>query len=327
MGAADAGGAAAPKKPSERNRPTEVIRRGAPELAADLMDNDADDTAAMAPRPIHDPLEDDDPSVPSAKSLAIAAESAHGGARGTQIVRGKPVPDPALVDQAESGGEAYESVDEALSVLAWLQSRQAEQGSPDRMATKPASAATPERTLDLSGQLVNEPIPQLKSNRGPMILVFAAGLVLGAVLTLGGQMLSGTEPASELDGSAEIAAATPDDAEPEAEAPEGLVEPPSPAEPEDAPSSSPDPVEVAPVELVAPPPPPRPARLDILYPRGARVRVDGRLLNRRVPIRGIELSEGNHSIRVFKRGYKKAVTFKAANGELFELKKKLRKKD
>lgn len=310
---------------AEKFHPTEVIRRETNELAADLIDNDSADTAALAATGIAEVILEEDPSVPSAEALAVAAESAYSStASGTQIVRGQPVADPA-----EQQEEAFESVDEALSVLAWLQSRQAEQAGQtppppvgDKAPTKPAptaSTSAPDARLDLSAHVPDEPLPELKSKRGPMLLVFTLGLLIGVVGTLAGQALLGEDAPPKT----EVAAA---------DAVESPAQAPPPPKPEPEPEPEPEPkkptLEVPPVELEAPPPPPAPpAKLDILYPRGARVRVDGRLLQRKVPIYGIELDDGNHTIRVFKkRGYKKSITFAAKRGEQFELKKKLKKK-
>ena len=97
--------------------------------------------------------------------------------------------------------------------------------------------------------------------------------------------------------------------------------------------SMPEPVlEVPPVAIdpspeVAPPPAaPKLASLEILYPKGARVRIDGKTLRSTVPIKNIRLSPGAHSVRVWKGKYKRDLRFEVVAGGRYVMNKRLTKK-
>ena len=55
--------------------------------------------------------------------------------------------------------------------------------------------------------------------------------------------------------------------------------------------------------------------IDIKGPRGARVKIDGILLRKRVPIRNFRVESGHRSVKVFGRGYQKSIDFDITAGE------------
>lgn len=244
------------------------------------------------------------PNEPSPADLALAAASAH-TAGPTQIVRGRPV-EPS--SSAKPPEDPNASVDEALSVLAWLQSRPVEVPKGEALVAAP-------RNPTISRP--DEPLPQLTNRRGQTIFTFVAGLALGVVLTVIGQGLFGRAAVEAPPPAEQAAVAPPTEAPP---ASEPSLEAPAAEVLEAAPEAPPpEPIEEAPEAA------PIPATLDVVYPRGARVRVDGRLLKKRVPVHGMELSPGEHTIRIFKRGYRKVFTFSPEDGAHYEMSRKLRK--
>lgn len=295
---------------------TELIRER-PRHESDVMRRARKEgVGQVQPPPIPEPT--DDPSVPSAEALALAAASAQ-GAGPTQIVKGQPVDAPMSEVQGPN-----ESVDEALSVLAWLQARQSAEAlkAPDRAPSAPPKApSTSAPPLDLSALSVpDEPLPDLRSRGGKTALVFVGGLALGVLLTLGAQALMPAEPEEAPEAIARVESTEANPPKPVEAAPVELA--PPPAEEVEAPP----PVEEEPPVVEEPPPAPAPATLDVTYPRGARVRVNGRLLKRRVPVRGLKLDEKKNTVRIFKRGYRKTISFEPEPGAQYEMSKKLKKR-
>lgn len=259
--------------------------------------------AGGAPEPAPDPAEPPrsgpgDRAAPRTRTVVEAelvdpSPSVEGFAEPTQIVRQRTT--RSVEDSA--------SVNEALSVLAFLQAQKAPAGS------EPAPAPTAPRLPKLPvGEPVGE-IPPLRPQRGPKALLFSVGVAVGIAATLGAQaLLPNAPPPTPLAASATAPLSA------------ALVEPPEPA-------AEPRPLEPAPAPEaeveVAPPPPAPPATLDVTYPRGARVWLDGAWLTNRVPIVGIELPPGPHELRVRKRRYRRRVRFEAEPGAHFEMRRKL----
>lgn len=240
-------------------------------------------------------------SPPDAAALAAQSAYASPAAGPTQIVRGTPINPPS----EEEDPDTQQAVDEALSVLAWLQTRQDErrdQGPLDlgQLAADAARERDDTRTTGaVRAQL------DLRPEKRRAALLFGAGLLAGVLLTVLVQALFSSDP-----------------------------EPPAP-EPVAARTDSPDPElepqEEPPLEADLVPPTPSSEAggsltLDVLYPRGARVRLNGELLQNRVPIRGINLAPGEHSLRVVKGRYRREVRFEARGGERWVMAKRLRKK-
>ena len=74
------------------------------------------------------------------------------------------------------------------------------------------------------------------------------------------------------------------------------------------------------------PPVMAPALLDIPYPTGARVRINGDLIEPRVPVVSLELAPGNYRIQVSKGRFKRTVTVELTPGEREELKFRRKKR-
>ena len=66
-----------------------------------------------------------------------------------------------------------------------------------------------------------------------------------------------------------------------------------------------------------------PAYLDVLYPVGAEIHLDGKKLENRAPVHQIELSEGRHSLRVLKGNYRRNWSFEAGPGDVIEARQQL----
>jgi serine/threonine-protein kinase len=208
----------------------------------------------------------------------------------TPVVRGTPIaPEPP--------GDTRRAVDEALSVLAWLQSRKessVERAGAPSLKQIATEAAERDDTRIMGGTAKSEV-------RWRLPAVFAAGLATGVLVTLA------------------ISAMTSDpDPDPERE-PEVAIEedPVVEAAPEEPPLPPPPTFEAPPAAI--------PARvvLDVLYPRGARIQVDGRWLDERAPIQRLELEPGNHRVRITKGRYNREVRFDGSPGEHYVLAKKL----
>lgn len=219
----------------------------------------------------------------------------------TQVVRRRtwPVQDPAAVN-------------EALSMVAYLQDRQAQQ----RQAQQPKAAprAGDQATLKLPAvPKVEAPLPDLR----PARFGKPAFLVLGLLLGIAGTLL--VQGALPREGHSEertaLGVAPPPEAPPLVPASAAI-----PSEP-----VAPEVPEVPQIPEPARPPPAlaEPARLDVSYPKGARVWVDGVPQPGRVPLTNIELSPGPHELRVIKRRYRRRVTFDAQPGARLDMNKTL----
>ncbi len=319
------------EKSSQRFVGTELIRERPRQESDVFRQARTSGIGQVQPPPPPPPSSDDeyatdDPSVPSAEALALAAASAQAGP--TQIVRGQPVDAPGATQQT-SAEDPNESVDEALSVLAWLQARQsadalaADRGTPAPSISGPSiTSSTSAPQLDLKALSVpDEPLPNLKNTGGKTLMVFLGGLALGVVLTLGVQSIIATPEAPATEAIARVEsteAKTEDPPPPPVEAAPVELAPPDETTEPDAPDE-------APVEEAAEAPA-APATLDVLYPRGARVRVNGRLLKRRVPVHGLTLDDKKNTVRIFKRGYRKVISFTPEPGAAYEMSRKLKKR-
>ena len=69
------------------------------------------------------------------------------------------------------------------------------------------------------------------------------------------------------------------------------------------------------------------ATLDILEPRGGRVRIDGEWLARPIPIRGLSIAPGRHRVRVVGGSIRKNYVIDAAGGDHFEVAREVRRAD
>ncbi len=313
-------------------------------------------------------------------------EPAYANAATTHVVRGTPLvppppevseqPSTTVLDQAvqneqtaedlagEPANASQAAVDEALSVLAWLQERQASQRLSEDSDTPidglehviqaqadlsdvvqaptetaldeqldPASRPNPHQLPEQISAIgpMRLPVPQEKRSLPPAAL-FGVGLLCGVLLTLGVQALW---PESQPAAGGALAASPAKPPEP-ARAP---VEPPkAPPEVQKTPEPPPTkpavvpPVTLTPEVKVEPPapPPPKPptfATLDITFPRNARVRLNGNLLKERVPIKGLELEAGHHEFTVRKGRYRKRVKLDVEGGEKYRMTRKLKRED
>lgn len=207
----------------------------------------------------------------------------------TQVVRRRTWPiEPLPADS--------EAVSDALSMVAYLQERNATRAPPlDRNATKTLPAV----------QMPDEPAPQLK----PQGAVRGLFLVLGLGLGVAGTLLTQVVLLSPAPKPPKPVAAP-------ARAPTPVVtladEPPEASEPARAEVETAPPLEV-----------PTPATLSVLYPKGARVWLDGAQMQGRVPMVDIQVAAGRHELKVQKRRYRRKVAFEAAQGQRFEMKKRL----
>ena len=77
-----------------------------------------------------------------------------------------------------------------------------------------------------------------------------------------------------------------------------------------------------------PPPPAESSTLDVVSPAGARVRIDGTPLKKRVPVRGLTLEPGRHRVQVSKGKYRRTVDVTLAPGdhEVVRFRRKKRRK-
>jgi len=213
----------------------------------------------------------------------------------TQVVRQRirPVEDSA-------------SVGEALSMLAYLQQQRAR---PEPAPTVPSMPPAPApKAAPRAAPADDEPLPELRPQRGAKVGLLLLGVLIGVGATLGTQAIlrqSAAEPAAAAAPAPGLVAADPTPPPAAAEAPEPVADAPAAPEPEP--------------QVPAPPPP---ALLDVTYPKGARVWLDGDLIGR-VPLTGIEVSPGEHELRVRRRRYRRRVRFEAEPGAQLEMKKKL----
>lgn len=254
--------------PGRRHGPTEVIAR-----------------AERRPPPSAPPTPPG--SEDGARDTAQLSAAAPGeGAGPTNIVKAA-TPSRFKVTEA--------SVDEALSVLAWLQSREND-------ATKPSERASALSNLveaaQVSGSGPTADLGDKPSNRRVWLL--AGGLAAGIVLTLIGQaVFFGGDPPAQ---------APPTLANTPPSGPKAGVASATVAEDEADPEPEPDPPPVtAPYRGLA--------ILDIMHPKGARVRIDGRLIPGRVPIRGLEVGAGKRRIRIVKGRYVRDLVLDLEDGE------------
>ncbi|MCK6552820.1 hypothetical protein L6R52_43755, partial [Myxococcota bacterium] len=104
----------------------------------------------------------------------------------------------------------------------------------------------------------------------------------------------------------------------------------------EAPLPSPDPALREPVNVAAaatdPVPQDRSARepvkvawIELTEPRGARVRLDGTWLDKKIPLKGQELEPGRHQIRVQKGTARWDLTFTIEPGERLDLTRRLKR--
>lgn len=221
--------------------------------------------------------------------------------------------------EAPANRSAPDGVDEALSVLAWLQSRrEAAEASPIMTSIEPPTE------------------PTRVGSRAAML--FVSGLLAGALAT--GLAVAA---ASKMDGfeRLHLAAPSPGPAEEAVRPPGGEPErAPLPAEAAaDQPTAStlgrrPGPVFVlealdpewfiGPPAAPPPPPPPAAARLEVSMPKRAIVLVDGQRVGL-VPLRGVELSPGLHSIVVRRGRRERLFEVRAAPGEVLHIGRDLRR--
>ncbi len=244
-----------------------------------------------------------DPPAGGHDALEAAAESAYSSPpTKTQIVRGTPVaPASGELAALATPENTDQAVDDALSVLAWLQSQSQPQVPAAPPPGTPALRATVDAALARDDTRITRPAAPVLRPKRRGTLTFAAGVLAGALLTIAVQALRSEPPDFE-----------PDDEE------ELVVEPVSP------------PPATSVMETVPPPPAPattKPATtLDIVHPRGARARVDGRLLPDRVPILGVRLTPGDHTVKVWRGRYRRELRFEAKPGERYVMSKRLKKR-
>lgn len=230
-----------------------------------------------------------------------------------------PIPPPAGPASPPSSTGAEASVEDVLSVLAWLQTRG--EGS---------SAA-----LSVSGTIPSVPSVRARAAPAPsrVPLLFAAGVALGVLATLGMQSFlahlapePGVVPRAPIGASAEHGMARRIDGsgasprltarEPRPELPPETTGPGYPARTSSSATSGRG-------DLGA---------IDLLEPRGARVSVDGVVLEQRVPIRDLPLASGWHELRIVKGRGRRAraadevgLGFSLEPGERLDLTRRLRR--
>ncbi|MCA9555982.1 MAG: PEGA domain-containing protein, partial [Myxococcales bacterium] len=234
-------------------------------------------------------------------------------------------------------------MDEALSMLAFLQAQQHQAVHPiagpagtqraapmDPAATRPMPAVEPPAAPrpKVEDPADAEPLPELRPRVGGKLAFLALGLALGVAGTLGAQaFLPRQHTLTPLPALADAPAADrveiPPVAVPPVEVPPVEVPPPVEETPSAAVTPEEPPPEDTPPPLEVPVPAPAPAVLTIAYPKGARVRLDGKLLPGRVPLEAIPLEPGAHEVKVVKGRYKKQVELNAEPGARYELKRHL----
>jgi serine/threonine protein kinase len=263
---------------------------------------------------------------PTKEALAAAAMSAHGGAVApSAVIRGVPVrPGPTAPEQP---GDA--AVDEALSVLAWLQSRNEPQRSEPALSSVAAELAQRSAVPSDSSQARSE-IPtayaSVRRERAPLALVFSIGAVCGVLLTLAMQAFfrDDAPKTAELPLPAPaIALAAPV---------EEVAEDPEPI-PDDEAAELAEAQELEALEEEQAEQPPARGVLtgeqgtfELLEPRGARLRLDGVLLKQRVPIRDLVVKAGRHRLRIYVKKTRRDLLFSVEGGEHVDLTPRIRKK-
>lgn len=312
------------------------------ESSADSMHTVQAEPLSPTPRaPMIDPDTSprDEPEVyteapPSNEALAAAAASAHGGAIApSAVIRGVPVrPGPVAPAEPSPG-----AVDEALSVLAWLQSRNdpplPEQpaltingGELAKRSAVPAINAQAEEARTAHSRIVQE--------RAPMLVVFALGAISGVLLTLAMQAFFREDPAPA----------------PKLQAPKVPVQPPviapaiaaatelpkngeQPVAEEEQPIAEEEAAELAEAQeldaieeassdeetLKLAGNGAEVGTFDLFEPRGARVRIDGTLLKERVPIHGLPIKSGRHKMRIYVKKTRRDLIFSIGKGEHLDL--------
>ncbi|MBK6690404.1 MAG: serine/threonine protein kinase [Deltaproteobacteria bacterium] len=254
--------------PQRRHQPTDLINR-----------------AERRPPPAAPPTPSTPPTELVPDTAVLAPQAPNEGSGPTNVLRANTLPPKFKVTEA--------SVDEALSVLAWLQARQSDQTKPNERPSALSNLVEPPPgpTADLGK-------PKSQNKR---TLIWGAGLLAGIVLTLIGQAVffgdqpnpkaSAPDPAANTKDPTLVATASVTEEE---------EEPDLPPEPELPPA-------VAPYKGMA--------ILDIMHPKGAKVRIDGRLIRGRVPIRGLEVGAGKRRIRIVKGRYVRDLVLDLEDGE------------
>jgi serine/threonine protein kinase len=203
-------------------------------------------------------------------------------------------------------------MDEALSMLAFLQAQQHPVAPSATRPMRAAEAPAPRAPARPAPPRDPEPLPDLRPRAGGKLAFMTLGLALGIGGTLAVQALLPKPPP--------VAAPLPALVEappPAAPPPVAVVAPPPEPEPAEAVEEAVE--EPAPLEVPAR----APATLTVATPKGARVRLDGRLLPGKVPLEAIEVPPGDHELKVVKGRYKRQVEFTAAPGAHYELKKRV----
>lgn len=259
-------------------------------------------------------------SPPGAKPLDPSAFS-----------EGTPVPPPGqatplpLLEPVEAPGaprSAPHEVDQALSVLAWLQSR--DRASVDLLADEPKT-------------VMAAPLPRRAAGGA---LGFATGLLAGLGLAVGigwvaarstgfGASL-GFAPLPPLE-AAEASGDVPDGGLAKAREAPAVGESSSPATrpSRDLGWST---VRLPPLPtgtVMGPPAPPvpikpAPARLEVLVPRKGRVYLDGKMVGR-IPYRQDALEPGEHTVTIKKRRFERILEVLVRPGELVEIGRDVRR--
>ncbi len=247
-----------------------------------------------------------------------------------------------------SSPQAAAEFDAALNVLAWLQTQQTpdsstNEQSPKEIDVEDTPVQAPPQVEIVKGRPLESSAPAPARKSAKSALIFVAGCLCGAAVTglfFQSQKQEPIAPIAPASAQAKpkttlIAAAQPQ----RAAVDEPL--PPSKANPFAPPASETTPVEpkkeaeptakaaAVPATSKVPSPVPKdrlaPATIDILYPRGARVRLDGKRLPGRVPIRGISLPVGKHRVKIYRGRYRRYLNIQARPGEYWKLTRRLRK--
>jgi serine/threonine protein kinase len=289
------------------------------------------------------------PPIPSQRPKTAVQASAVSPEE-ARLIRGTPL-SPAQPVPASQGkqAEAHAAVDEALSVLAWLQSGRYQQpnfqGLPALAAAAqemqkraaieeqaPPHAETDDVTLAASG----------RQQRVPLAILFSLGAATGVMGTLAVQGLIGhsrdAKPViAQTTPRARAAQRTPADEPAATEAIEEALPGENAPLTEEAEAARPSHVmELGPFDV-------RPdeeqaalnesatasvsgdSAIDLFEPKGARLRLDGQLLRDKVPIKGLVLKPGKHEIRILKGKWRKDLPFTLEPGERVDLTRRLRR--